>query len=246
MFFYISILIIAVITFLTMNLIRFKKIEPFKRTLEKRIITVQNKLKNYEFNIHAPNIFCSQDAFESKLYMNGIPEIINENLFLYQNNKFELKKFKVVLQLSNQGNLEYFLNNVLIWTSKHPHEFFQTFDTEIMMKKFEESNVFEFSDLILHLYPLRIEYKNKIIWGFWGGYDPTSFCENDLEINNCSIPIRDSNKGKTFLFSENRIYRISLHENGDLIILKTTADEKNMYKWSKKIEYSFIEKFCKQ
>lgn len=235
MFYFVFFLIVFAIVSTVSATTFFRKLPNEVKKLENRNMVTQTK--STEVNVPAPNVSCSYEATNKLLY-SAIPEITIEHSLAVP---FEYKFENVKLLLSNEGHLEYFIDNVLIWSTKNPHSYVTNLSVSVMLKDFKESMIVDMNDIELHMYPLRLMYQGRIIWGFWGGYDPTSLCDSSQE---CVIPVRDTAKGKVFLFSDNRKFRISLHENGDFIILKTSADEKDMFKWVKKIEHSFIEDYC--
>jgi len=240
--FYVSVVVICLlITFAVLNLIHFRKLPPELIEFENKTIPKQTKIKSNDINVPAPRVACMDNT---TLYKNLPKATIQTTVPVPNSISFLVDNAKVCLLLSNNGNLEYFLDDVLVWTSEKPHSYTSTLQVKVMLEKFVDKVIASTDELSLHIYPLRITYKDRLLWGFWGGFDATSFCsENDME---CLIPIQEKDDGVVFLFSDNRTYRASLHENGDLIVMSASADSSNMFQWVKKIDSSLIQEHCKE
>lgn len=242
--FYVStIILILLFSLLVFQNVQFRKLPNEKIFLENRTHPIQTNLKPNDINVPAPSVVCSQKAADKKLYGDILPETkFNTNLLIPYKKQYTYRNIDVYLTLTNDGFLEYFANNERVWTSKNPHEYMKNVTVKLLLSEFVESCICLSEHVQLHLFPLRIMYKDQILWGFWGGFDVAHTCKN-LSYE-CPIPVDDNTNGTLFLFSDDRIFRASLHENGDILIMKAHADTNNMFKWVKEIHSSFIENYC--
>ena len=148
--FYVSVIVICLlISFVVLNLIHFRKLSPELIEFENKTIPKQTKIKSNDINVPSPRVACVDNT---KIYKNLPVAIIDKTVPLPKEISFLVDAVKVSLSLSNTGNLEYYLDDVLIWTSEKPHTYISTLQTKVMLNKFVDKVIAKTDDLSLHIF----------------------------------------------------------------------------------------------
>ena len=198
-----------------------------------------------ELNLNAPRITCSQ----RDNYDQVVPDLIidtNNSLESFLIDKASSLICK--LKLNNNGELEYLLNDKIIWNSSKPREILKNTDLDVLLHFMNDdtitwNTVYENESYKLHIAPLAISSKitSKIIWSFISGWDALSG-GGEIQIPN---DLNYKNTSKVILISDNRKFRGSLLSNSDFIILETLVNPNNKYVRETKMHSSLIRSFCK-
>lgn len=202
----------------------------------------QQDVESYsDINLHAPTTKCS----DINVYEDLPLVIIESNTPLPSSLVQEESSLKCKLYLNNNGILEYYLDDVLVWSSKNPRQIKLSTQLRVLQNAIKEKDAKEWKKVYendmnfkLHISPLGITDKNsKIIWTFMSGWETSQ--------KDTSLPHLHSGISKAIIISDNRQYRLALLSNSDLVILKAAKDPENISKQKVELHASIIQSFCK-
>lgn len=161
------------------------------------------------------------------------------------------------LKLNNSGEIEYFFNDLKVWKSSEPRSHLGSVEVNVFKEFIARTpstawkSISETSNgLRLHVSPLAVtsEKGKRIIWTFLTGWDAAAMCSSNSFSSGCEIPaqVNAKEQASMVLISKDRIKRLLLCPNADILILSRTAKERGSSTLVTSVQESLISKYCLQ
>ena len=135
------------------------------------------------------------------------------------------------LIVNNDGHFEYYINLVMVWTSKYPRRIIKSTDLRVLEHYMLENKnwqvVHDSGKFLLHVAPFAITSKvdKKIVWTFMSGW----------ALHDRTIPNEKFDGIATsFMTSENKKYFAAILSNGDIVTINESSN----------VQESIIQNFC--
>ena len=202
-----------------------------------------------DINLAAPLVSCKTNFKYSILPETKVVSLpISHNL-----SKQITSSLSSTLLITNNGVIEYFLNDLKVWKSSEPRTHYYGVETEVLKNYFAAKSTENWdyccetsNGIRLHLAPLAItcDFGKRIVWSFLSGWDATSFCTTQ----HCEIPFELSHskldKAVNVAISKDRSKRMVLLPNADIVTVNAGAEKRGGNKFITEIKGSLIQSYC--
>lgn len=213
-----------------------------------------------EMNLAAPRVACSPEAAQGTLYADALPAC-SVSADATTPLPAELSapvsgSVSARLQLSDAGELVYWLNGTRVWSSRAPRSYASCAETSVLRAAAVSLHPATWpavataaNGVQLHLVPLAVTAPRqdgegrRVLWSLLGGWDATALCHSSTE---CTLPPKlvDGDEGAVVLLSANRARRAALLSSGDLIVVETVAKEFKSAERVTKLVSSLVQASC--